>query len=52
VGVTEDYLANLTSEPGKDPNPNYHTASDTVIDAEYAAAITSAVACAAKELSM
>lgn len=51
VAVSEDYFANLATEPGKDPNPNYHTANDKAIDAAYGAAIASAVACAAKELA-
>lgn len=49
--VTEDYFANLATEPGKDPNPNYHTAGDTTIDAAYGAAIASAAACAVKEVA-
>jgi hypothetical protein len=51
VAVSEDYFANLATEPGKDPNPNYHSANDKVIDASYGAAIASVVACAAKELA-
>lgn len=51
IVVTEDYFANLPTEPGKDPNPNYHTLNDTLIDADYGAAIASAVACAVKELA-
>lgn len=51
VVVTEDYFANLPTEPGKDPNPNYHTVNDKVIDADYGTAIASAVACAVKELA-
>jgi len=51
IAVTEDYFANLLTEPGRDPNPNYHTAKDNVIDADYGAAIASAVACAIKELA-
>ncbi len=51
VAVTEDYFTNLPTEPGKDPNPNYHTANDTTVDANYGAAIASAIACAIKELA-
>ncbi|HPH34447.1 MAG TPA: M28 family metallopeptidase [Methanoregulaceae archaeon] len=51
IVVSEDYFANLPTEPGKDPNPNYHTAKDTAIDAVYGSAIASAVACAIKELA-
>jgi hypothetical protein len=51
IAVTEDYFANMPTEPGKDPNPNYHTAEDTVIDADFGTAITCAIASAVKELA-
>lgn len=51
VAITEDYFANLPTEPGKDPNPNYHSANDRVIDADYGVSIASTVACAVKELA-
>lgn len=41
--VSEDFFANLGSEPGADPNPNYHRQSDTVIDINYAKDITCAI---------
>lgn len=51
VLVSEDFFANLATEPGNDPNPNYHTASDTVIDSSYVADIACAVAFAVKGLA-
>jgi hypothetical protein len=43
VLVSEDFFSNLVSEPGADPNPNYHRQSDTVIDIDYAKDITCAI---------
>ena len=51
VVVSEDFFANLATEPGSDPNPNYHRAADTIIDSAYGADITCAVALAIKELA-
>lgn len=51
VAVTEDYFANLVTEPAKDPNPHYHTADDTFVDADYGASIAAAIACAVKALA-
>jgi hypothetical protein len=51
VVVSEDFFANLASEPLRDPNPNYHRGADTVIDSAYAADITCAVAHAVQELA-
>jgi hypothetical protein len=51
IVVSEDFFANLATEPGKDPNPNYHEGDDTVIDSAYASDITCAVAFAVKELA-
>ena len=51
VVVSEDYFVNLPSEPGADPNPNYHKNSDTAIAASYGSDITSALAYAIKELA-
>jgi len=51
IVVTEDYFANMLTEPGKDPNPNYHTSKDNVIDANYGTAIANAIACTVKELA-
>jgi hypothetical protein len=42
--VSEDFFANLASEPSADPNPNYHRAADTTIDLTYARDIVCAVA--------
>ncbi|QHQ34234.1 M28 family metallopeptidase [Algicella marina] len=36
VLLSEDFFANLASEPGADPNPNYHRQADTVIDLPFA----------------
>lgn len=51
VVVSEDFFVNLATEPGADPNPNYHDSDDLSIDAAYAADITCAVAYAVKELA-
>ncbi len=42
--VSEDFFANLASEPAKDSNPNYHRGSDSVTDLSYARDIVCAVA--------
>jgi hypothetical protein len=51
VVVSEDFFINLPGEPGKDPNPDYHRSSDTVIDSAYASDITCAVAYAVKDIA-
>jgi hypothetical protein len=51
VVVSEDFFANLPTEPGSDPNPSYHRTDDRVIDSDYAANITCAIAYAVKELA-
>ena len=51
VVVSEDFFANLGTEPGADPNPNNHRATDTEMDYDYATEITCAVAHAVKELA-
>ncbi len=51
VVVSEDFFVNLASEPGADPNPNYHDEDDLVIDSAYAADITCAVAHAVREFA-
>jgi Zn-dependent M28 family amino/carboxypeptidase len=51
VVVSEDFFVNLASEPGADPNPNYHAASDQTIDSTYAADIVCAICLAVKELA-
>lgn len=51
VLVSKDYFANMAGEPYRDRNPNYHTASDSVIDSSYVANIACAVAFAVKELA-
>lgn len=43
VLATEDFFANLPSEPVPDANPNYHRAGDQIVDTAYARAITCAV---------
>jgi len=50
--VTEDFFANLASEPGEDPNPNYHRASDTAVDLAYARDIVCAVSQAIVNLAL
>jgi hypothetical protein len=49
--ISEDFFANLPTEPGRDPNPNYHTFKDKVVDKEYCIDIASAAAFAIKELA-
>lgn len=44
VLASEDFFANLASEPASDPNPHYHRQSDQVVDTAYARDITCAVA--------
>ncbi len=44
VLVSEDFFANLPSEPGADPNPNYHRAADDSVDLNYAQDIVCAIA--------
>lgn len=51
VLVSEDFFANLASEPGADPNPNYHRATDTFVDVSYARDIVCAVAQAVVKLA-
>ena len=51
VLVSEDFFANLPSEPGNDPNPNYHRFDDVTVDSTFGANITCAVAYAVKELA-
>jgi hypothetical protein len=51
IVVSEDFFVNLATEPGADPNPNYHEGDDNVIDSTYGADITCAVAFAVKELA-
>ncbi len=36
VLISEDFFANLGTEPGADPNPNYHRLADAVVDVSYA----------------
>lgn len=51
VVVSEDFFANTVSEPLADPNPQYHRAGDTVIDAAYGSDIACAIVHAARELA-
>lgn len=51
VVVSEDFFANLSTEPAADANPDYHRATDTAIDAGFAADIACAVAHAVKEMA-
>jgi len=44
VLASEDFFANLATEPASDPNPNYHRQSDQVVDTAYARDITCAIA--------
>jgi hypothetical protein len=49
--VSEDFFANLASEPDADPNPNYHRATDTFVDLAYARDIVCAVSQAVVRLA-
>jgi hypothetical protein len=49
--VSEDFFANLATEPGADPNPNYHRAADTFVDLPYARDIVCAVTQAVIDLA-
>jgi Zn-dependent M28 family amino/carboxypeptidase len=51
VLISEDFFPNRPGEPPADPNPNYHSDGDAVIDGEYAAAITRAMSLAIAELA-
>lgn len=51
VVISEDFFVNRATEPGADPNPNYHTRNDTVTDSAYGNDITCAMAYAVKELA-
>ncbi len=51
VVVSEDFFANLGSEPASDANVNYHRAADTTIDIAYARDIVCAVARAVTQLA-
>ena len=51
VLVSEDFFPNRPSEPGFDPNPNYHSKADIEVDGEYAAAITRAMSVAVLEIA-
>ncbi|MFC9918694.1 M28 family metallopeptidase [Agromyces binzhouensis] len=44
VLVSEDFFANLPTEPGADPNPNYHRGTDQVTDTSYSRDIVCAIA--------
>ena len=51
VEVSEDFFPNRPGDPAADPNPNYHSNTDAVIDAAYGADITRAVSVAVLELA-
>lgn len=49
---SEDFFVNLATEPGADPNPDYHRQSDQTIDLAYARDITCAFAKAIKDKAL
>jgi hypothetical protein len=51
VAVCEDYFPNMPGEPAAEPNPRYHTVSDVELDAQYGAALATAVTLAAQMLA-
>lgn len=51
VVVSEDFFANLDSEPSSDANPAYHRGADKAIDPDYGAAIACVVAHAVRDLA-
>lgn len=52
VLASEDFFANLPTEPAADGNPNYHRAADRTTDAAYARDIVCAVARAVTQLAL
>lgn len=52
VLASEDFFANLPTEPAPDGNPNYHRASDQITDPAYARDIVCAVARAVTQLAL
>lgn len=52
VLASEDFFANLASEPNSDPNPNYHRAADASVDVDYARDIVCAMAQAIKDKAL
>lgn len=50
--ASEDFFANLATEPTDDSNPNYHHGSDQTTDTAYARDITCAIARAATLLAL
>lgn len=50
--ASADFFANLATEPGADPNPNYHHATDQTTDLSYARDITCALGRAATLLAL
>jgi hypothetical protein len=52
VLASEDFFANLPSEPAADGNPNYHRGADQTTDAAYARDIVCAVARAVTQLAL
>lgn len=52
VLASEDFFANLASEPAADGNPNYHRAADQTTDPAYARDIVCAVARAVTQLAL
>ncbi|MES2916649.1 MAG: M20/M25/M40 family metallo-hydrolase [Pseudomonadota bacterium] len=52
VLASEDFFANLATEPAADGNPNYHRASDQTTDPAYARDIVCAVARAVTQIAL
>ncbi|KAF0116632.1 MAG: hypothetical protein FD150_334 [Rhodobacteraceae bacterium] len=52
VLASEDFFANLASEPAADGNPNYHRAADQTTDPAYSRDIVCAVARAVTQLAL
>lgn len=49
--ISEDFFANIPIEPNKDPNPNYHTFKDKIVDNAFGSDLASVAAFAVKELA-
>jgi hypothetical protein len=49
--VSEDFFANLPTEPASDANPTYHRHTDAAVDASYGAEIACAVAHAVRDIA-
>jgi hypothetical protein len=52
IVISEDIFVNLSNEPIKDSNPNYHSSRDKIIDSNFATEITKSVALTVRQLAL